>query len=132
MGMGYYACSAWTIDTDDVRKTVPKEFNKFNKELKAFGVTLEDFAYACSTGNEINLDEERVYELNMVFENLVKAFEKKTKLGIMINHLDRNGDRYGDGDLDGVFWELLGVMKMTPAGKRMNKKIRYSRWTIFG
>ena len=135
MGMGMAPASCWTINSENVKKIVSKEYNAFIKAVEASGESIESVAYLLATDYQLEIvTDEQAKAIEETYLKLRKAFEKKTKLAIGIQFHDSNndGDRYDD--VDGVFWELNGVTKITPAGKKLldKKMIRYSRWCMFG
>lgn len=95
---------------------------------------MEEFAQelAYGKGYSDTLDEKHFEKCNTQYHKLCDAFQLYTNLTLNINYhnISTEGDRYDD--VDGVFWELGNVTKLTPSAKKMEEDIRYSRWVIYG
>ena len=129
MGMGYCAAFADTIEPEDVRKICPKEYDALVKALDESeeGETLDSFAQEATYDENIEGTNTAV-----AYKALCAAFEKLTGLGLGLGYHDKGdeGDRYDD--VDGYYWWLDGVYKLSPEGEKLNEIIQRKFWVTFG
>jgi len=126
MGMGYSACTAWTIDDKDCQKLCRKPWNNMMAALADKNMSLDELAQT------LNWDGEVPDYILDALNAFTKAFEKKTGLpiGLYFHNADEEGDRYDD--INGHYWDLSEVSRLTPKAKKLGKKIRFSTWVNFG
>lgn len=130
MGMGYSAGYADVVDVKFLKKTCPKE-------LKAFLTTVEDNDNVDleNVARDLELNEDNGYvtpKIKKAYKALVASFNKQTslQLGINFHDADESGDRYDE--VNGVYWSVGGVWKLTTAGKKHEKHITRSFFVNFG
>jgi len=121
--MGYMSSQTDTIEGESIRKLCRKEYDTF---VKVAGDDIDIFARQVSYDD---LDDDKVAA---ALEALQKAFEKKTKLKLFLNYhdLEEEGDRYDD--VDGLFWEVVGMWQLSPAGKKYKRLISRKSYVTFG
>lgn len=129
--MGYAAGYADVVSEKTVKKFCPNELKTFKASLKeaispSVGVEpvfIEEFAKDAMYEAVEDLKEEYGVVVD-AYKALCEAFEKETGLNLSIAFHDQasDGDTY-DG-VDGAFWCVDGVWKLTPEGERMGKLIQ--------
>lgn len=127
--MGYGCNFADVIDEKDIKRFCKKEYNKFMSSLgEDYQTVLDSFASLAECGDIENYSGEILDS----YKKLKKAFEKKTGLSLFIGYhdCDNDGDRYDE--VDGTYWGVDGMYKMTDAGKKMRKYVSRKMWVTFG
>lgn len=128
MGMGYACSFAEVIEQETVVKFCPKEFKKLTDTLGETSFAIEDVARCVSYMDFSEVGE----KIKKAFYALTKAFNKKTGLALYMGYHDAEseGDRYDE--VDGAFWAVEGMYKLSPAGKKMDKFVSRKFWVTFG
>lgn len=130
MATGYSACVANVIEPENIQKLCPKEYQAFLDALAKHGDdALHDFAVAVGQEQDCPEGMEDVWD---AYQELCKAFEKETKLGLEIcyHDSDNNGDCYDA--VNGVFWDVQGMYQMTEAGKAFSHLVKPARYVHLG
>jgi len=129
MGMGYSAAQIDEVTVDTVKKFCSKEFQALQDAIDETSYAWEDVAKA---GQFDSIESDCGKEISKTFENLRKAFEKKTRLQLFIGYHDceNDGDRYDD--VDGTYWNVSGMYQLTPAGKKMKKYVERKYFVQLG
>lgn len=124
--MGYGANFADTIEETTIRDICKIEIEALEKALAANNSNLEKYAQELVWGEEVAEEVEKAYErLQEVFEIITYG------LTLILNyHNSDDGDRYDD--VNGYFWEVGEVYKMTDAGRRMQEKIERKYFVQYG
>lgn len=130
MGMGYGANYADVIEEKALDKIVKGKV----KELKeALG---EDYDLE-SLAREIEFDEGEIEEplfgkADKIYHEIQETFKKETglELALSFHDSDEDGDRYDQ--VNGAFWEVFGMYELTPAGKKLEKKVPRLYYVSFG
>ena len=129
MGMGYGANFAEVIEDEGLRKLCPKEFKAFMGAIdKSELEDLESFARKLVYEDD-EIDDESLVPL---YDDLKKAFEKKTKLSLRLDFhcSEDDGDRYDE--VNGYYWRVKGMYQLTPAGKKIDKYVSRKFFVTFG
>jgi len=147
MGYGANACYCDIIDEELIKKLCPHDFQILINRLKRYDIDIETLAREIFAGDDQGAyilegvdhdvvkenDEEIVKRIYQAYERLRKAFKVETE-GLVINlnfhDQENDGDRYDD--VNGYFWEVGGVYKLTLAGERYKDNIKAASWVIFG
>jgi hypothetical protein len=131
MGMGYGAGYADVVEEKFIKKICPKEYKAFLATVEGSEVCsdLEVVAREIEmgdTGDIVTKDVEKAYKA------LVTNFLNKTDLNLNIGFHDSDecGDRYDE--VNGVYWSVGGVWKLTPAGKKYETQITRKFFVTFG
>jgi len=144
MGVGYGPNASYVMRWDDVRTLVPDAAHALETALG--NKTVEEFCQATSTdslddlGFELDDDEfdTHMAQIDHAWNDLATAFENATTVdgaGLSIEpgyHNPDDGDRYDDDAVNGGFFYVDGVTKVTPAGKQFKEHIQWTMWLEFG
>lgn len=109
MSMRSYAYCAEVIADESVKMICPLEYRELMVTLENHNHDLDDLAILFSRGDLPEDDEQEAYD------KLKESFDKKTKLKI---GLYNNSD--DEGDIQGHYFSVDGMYKLTPAGKKYN------------
>ena len=123
-----HASSACIIETAFVKKTVPVEYKAFMKTFsKKLGdeYSFEDFAEEAAYSQDL-LEVAPVATVG-TYEDLLKAFRKKTKLELSVIHISDEDDR----EHEGVYWIVLNAKVYTPAAKKIQKHLSDMHYLIY-
>jgi hypothetical protein len=141
MGMGFAANYADVIEWGNVEKIIPKEAAAFERQLKAAGITRDDFCNVTALENwdaaNITLVgpeaiDGAIRQIETAWEKLSDAFTQATT-GLTLApgyHSTEVGDRYDD--VQGGYFYLEGVYQLTPAGKKYADKIERKFFVTLG
>lgn len=133
MSMGYGSNFADVIEEKHVEEICPKEYKAFKSLLQGHDVDLYNLA------NYINYDyglemveEDDIEKIIEAWDKLREAFENQTNLRLYIERHDTDNDGSCYDDVDGGFFTVDGMYKLTPAGKKMGDKVQRKFWVTFG
>ena len=131
MGLGYAAGYADVVEEKFIKKICPKEYKAFLTSVKNSEECsdLEVVAREIELGDTDNVVTSKVEK---AYKALLTAFLNKTDLllNIGFHDADECGDRYDE--VNGVYWSVGGVWKLTPAGKKYEKHITRQFFVNFG
>lgn len=132
MGFGYSAVCTWRASDELMNETVGEELALLKILLNAHDLDMEDFYRACEDEDADPVSRDVTDQMVAIYERLREKFKAKTRLEVFINYHDcqRDGSRYDD--VDGVFWELDGCEKLTPAARRLGRKIFRASYVVGG
>lgn len=123
MSYNYYAGCVDYISPADVASVCPYEYGLLNKFMTDNNLTLNDIA---PDGPGYNLkvdDKDFMKQLDVFYNDLCKAFEEKTGLGLEVTYI--SGDIFNsqipDGEEGGACFELCGAKDWTPEAKKLRE-----------
>jgi len=126
MSMGCGANYAEVIEGTTILKMFPKLYQAFLDTLTNANLTFDEFARQCAWDEKSGSEE-----ANKAFDELKSAFDKKTGLELCINYHDNEaqGDIYDE--VNGGYFSVDGMYQLTPAGKKMRKKVERKFFVTF-
>lgn len=153
MGMGNYACGAFVISYDELKKICKREIeviesHKYFPEFGWEGIAkwlawddnddIKDVIFDC-VESEDTFECERVANDTIIWlveqiDYLKSSFNRETGLKLYFDTYDEDGgSRYDEpNDHEGCIFCVDGMITLTPAGEKYKNIIREHRWTQFG
>lgn len=153
MGMGSYACGAFVISYDELKKICKREIeviesNKYFPEFGWSGIAkwltwdddddIKDMIFDC-VESEDTFECERVANDTIIWlveqiDYLKSSFNRQTGLTLYFDAYDEDaGGRYDQPeDYDGCIFCVDGMVTLTPAGEKYKNIISERKWTQFG
>ena len=139
MSMDSAAGYADTVNESFVALVAEKELAELMKwfefDVKDIGekpeLDFDDFARDAMYG-ELSYGDDRDETVVKAYHKLQKAFKKATGLSLNLNYHDGENCGSSYDDVDGIYWSVDGVYVLSPAGKKYNKYINRSFFTMFG
>jgi len=128
MSMGYCGSKVNTISEENIKKFCQEKYDNLISFIHEVELDLEEFARNARNGDLESYDD----KIKNAYKELQKDFQDKTGLEIYIGYhnSEEEGDKYDE--VDGIFWEVIGVYKYTPAGKKMKDYIEEKSYVVFG
>jgi hypothetical protein len=141
MSMGYGAAYADVITKKRIKRTCPTELAAFLRVIKDAGSSLENVAQHLAQDTELDLshiedDKEAVKKqeaIHKTWRKLQRVFKRVSEglaLDIGYHNSEDEGSRYDE--VDGAFFCVGGVYRLTPAGKRFRRSIKRRFFVTFG
>jgi hypothetical protein len=145
--MGYGANFAEVITPAALKRLCPKTFKIFRETLEDAQMDEETLAqHALDYDIEIDPDilyhKELIQAVHKAYKALQKDFNRRvigslpgsaqtkesSRLSLVLNFHDsnENGDKYDE--VNGPFWEVLGMYQLSPAGKKIARSVRRRFW----
>ena len=149
MSMGYGAAFAEVISSKLIERICPTEFTAFHRAILDAGTSLEEVAQHLSfydkTGKVFNVALELNFEddgyakrkqeaIHKIWRKLQRVF-KRVSEGLVLcigyhNSEDEGSPQYDE--VNGAFFCVGGVYRLTPAGKRFRRSIKRKFYVNFG
>ena len=126
MSMGYGAGYADVVTELFVQEQCCKEFDKFKSLVSDMGA----FAQLCMIDEQDSSEEHP--NVIRAYNALCMAFKRKTGLLLSLGYHNSDDEGSCYDDVDGIYWAVSGVYKLTPAGKKYRKAIERKFFVTFG
>ena len=141
MSMGYGAAYADVITEKRIKRTCPTEMTAFLRAIKDAGSSMENVAQHLAQDAELDLshiedDKEAVKKqeaIHKTWRKLQRVFKRVSEglaLNIGYHNSEDEGSRYDE--VNGAFFCVGGVYRLTPAGKRFRRSIKRKFYVNFG
>lgn len=142
MGLDIWANSDWTITWDAIKELAPEETAEFERLMKEYEFSLEDFVKAAECGDGvigylgINLTDEEFdgyqRDIDRAWDDVKQGVEDATRQPdgsyLLIESVEWHDQESEEDEVEGPVFVVGGVQKMTAAGTAFLSKINYSHW----
>ena len=120
-----WACNAYVMSWDNIKKLVPDEAQEYEKIMLA---TFDDEEEAALTLGKDTLPE-GFENWKTALDNLYEAFLRYTGLTLQLGYISESDS---DADEVGVMWFVSGVETFTPAGEKFKDLFKFYQWVEYG
>jgi hypothetical protein len=132
MSSGYGAAFAEVISSKLIRRICPIEYNAFLRAISDAGTSLEEVAQHLATDSELELNfgddgyaKRKQEAIHKTWRKLQRVFKRVSEgLVLEIGYHDSEEGSPGYDEVNGAYFCVGGVYRLTPAGKRFRRSIR--------
>jgi len=135
MSSGYAACSADTIEEDDLKKI--GKCGTYLRELRDYcedrDIGFEEIAenIECNL-DQLECEEIQIEKIMVIYNKLLKEFNDKTKLTLYLEYHNSEDQGSCYDDVEGSYWAVGGMYQLTDAGKKMTDVVSTAHFVSYG